>query len=170
MAGGSGSPVKAILYAFAANLGIAIAKLIAAIFTGSSSMVAEAIHSAADSVNQILLLVGLRGAKRPPNAEHPLGYGKLTFFWSFIVAMMLFSVGGLFSIYEGWHKLHEPAPITHAWIALVVLGFSILLEAFSMWGCMREVNKLRGERNIWTWLKQSRNSELVVVFGEDLAA
>ncbi len=170
MAGGHGSPVKAILYAFFANFGIAICKTIAAVFTGSSSMMAESIHSYADTGNQLLLLLGLHRAKRPADREHPLGYGKVTYFWSFIVAIILFSLGGLFSVYEGWHKLHSPEPLEHMWVALLVLAFSIGLEAFSMYGCLVEVNKVRGDRSLWQWFNQSRSSELLVVFGEDLAA
>lgn len=170
MAGGTGSPKKAILFAFSANFGIAIAKSVAAFFTGSSSMLAEAIHSYADTVNQLLLLLGMHRAKRPPDDEHPLGYGKVSYFWSFIVAIMLFSMGGLFSVYEGWHKLHATDPIQHVWIALLVLGFSIVLEGASLYGCILEVNKIRGTRGLWYWLHESRNSELIVVFGEDLGA
>ncbi len=99
--------VRTIFYALGANLAIAAAKTGAAIFTGSSSMLAEAIHSYADSGNQVLLLWGLKQAKRPPSPDYPLGWGKAVFFWSFIVALVLFSLGGLFSLYEGWHKLHE---------------------------------------------------------------
>lgn len=170
MADSHGSSVKAIMYALFANSGIAIAKTAAAIYTNSGSMLAEAIHSYADVGNQFLLLLGLRQSKKPPTAEHPLGYGKATYFWSFMVAILLFSMGGLFSIYEGWHKLHEPAELNQAWVGLLVLGFSIVLEMFSMWGCMREINKLRGKRALFSWLQTSRNAELVVVFGEDLAA
>lgn len=169
MAGGS-NPTRAILWAFAANLGIALAKSGAAFFTGSSSMLAEAIHSYADTGNQLLLLLGMNRAKQPPDSEHPLGYGKATYFWSFIVALLLFSVGGLFSIYEGLHKLHEHGPIENAWIAIGVLAFSLVLESLSMRGCLQEVDKLRGGRPLLRWLRESRSSELVVVFGEDLAA
>lgn len=170
MASGKSSPRRAILYAFGANFGIAIAKTVAAVLTRSSSMLAESLHSYADTGNQLLLLLGMHRAKRPADEEHPLGYGKVTYFWSFIVAILLFSVGGLFSLYEGWHKLHQPEPLHHVWVALLVLGLSIGLEAFSMYGCLVEVNKVRGERSLWKWLNQSRGSELIVVFGEDLAA
>jgi len=170
MAGGHGSPIKAIFYAFAANLGIALTKTVAAIFTGSSSMMAESIHSFADTGNQLLLLLGLHRSKRPADREHPLGYGKATYFWSFMVAILLFSIGGLLSVYEGWHKLHDPEPLRHVWGALLVLGSSIALEGFSMYGCLGEVNRTRGERSLFQWFKQSRSSELLVVFGEDLAA
>ena len=169
MAGGS-HPMRAILYALFANFGIAIAKTWAAFVTGSSSMTAEAIHSYADTGNQVLLLIGLQRSKRPPDDEHPLGYGKATYVWSFIVAILLFSIGGLFSLYEGWHKLHATEPIQNAWIALSVLAVSIALEAVSMRGCLVEVRKeLRG-RSLWRWTRESRSSELIVVFGEDLAA
>lgn len=161
---------RAILYALLANLGIALAKTWAAAFTGSGSMLAEAIHSYADAGNQILLFVGLRQARRPADLEHPLGYGKLSYFWSFIVALLLFSVGGLFSIYEGLHKLQAPEPLNKIWVGLVVLGLAIVLESFSLAGALREIAKLRGARPLKTWLKQTRNAELVVVLGEDIAA
>jgi cation diffusion facilitator family transporter len=165
-----GSSAKAILYAFIANLGIALAKLAASIYTHSGSMMAEAIHSFADCGNQVLLYLGLRQAQKPPDAKHPLGYGKVTYFWSFIVALLLFSMGGLFSMYEGWHKLHAPEQLNQAWIALAVLGASILLEFGSLVGCLREIKKLRKDKPLWRWVKTTRNAELVVVLGEDLAA
>jgi cation diffusion facilitator family transporter len=165
-----GSSAKAILYAFLANLGIAISKLAAALYTGSGSMLAESIHSFADCGNQILLWVGLKQSQRPPDVEHPLGYGKLSYFWSFIVALMLFSLGGVFSIYEGWHKLHEPEVLKQSWVALLVLGGSILLEFGSLAGCLREIAKLRKGRSLMEWLRTTRNAELVVVLGEDVAA
>jgi len=164
------STAKAILYAFLANLGIAIAKSWAAWVTGSGSMLAEAIHSYADSGNQVLLYLGLRQGRRPPDEDHPLGYGKLSYFWSFIVAMLLFSVGGLFSIYEGLHKFSHPEPLNKVWVALTVLAVAIVLEGFSLYGCLREVAQIRGERPFREWLKHTRNSALVVVFGEDVAA
>lgn len=169
MAGGSDS-VKAIFYALGANTAIAVSKYAAAFITNSGSMLAEAVHSTADCGNQLLLLLGIKLAKRPPSSDYPLGYGKETYFWSFIVALMLFSVGGLFSIYEGWHKIHEPEPLGYPLLALGVLGFGIVAESFSMWGCLREVNKTRGDQSLWTWFRKSRNAELVVIFGEDLAA
>ena len=164
------STAKAILYAFLANFGIALAKTWAAMVTGSGSMLAEAIHSYADTGNQVLLYMGLKQGARPPDVKHPLGYGKLSYFWSFIVAMLLFSVGGLFSIYEGLHKFSNPEPLNRVWIALAVLGFALVLEGFSLFGCLREVSKLRGERPFREWLRHTRNSALVVVLGEDIAA
>jgi cation diffusion facilitator family transporter len=165
-----GSSVKAILYAFLANLFIAITKSAAAAYTHSGSMLAEAIHSYADCGNQALLFFGLKQAQRPPDALHPLGHGRLTYFWSFIVALLLFSAGGLFSIYEGWHKLRAPEELHQVWVALLVLGISIGLETGSLIGCLREITKLRGERSLTYWLKHTRNAELVVVLGEDIAA
>ena len=169
MAGGS-NPIRAIMYAFVANLGIAIAKFVAAFFTGSSSMLAEGVHSTADTGNQLLLLLGLRQARKPADPEHPLGYGKSTFFWSFIVALMLFSLGGVFSIYEGVHKLGQPEELSMLWVAIAVLILAILLEGASLLGCLREIKKIRGERPFREWLKHTRNSELVVVLGEDIGA
>jgi cation diffusion facilitator family transporter len=165
-----GSSATAILYAFIANLGIALAKLGAAIYTHSGSMLAEAIHSFADCGNQVLLFVGLRQAGKPPDAKHPLGYGKVTYFWSFVVALLLFSMGGLFSINEGWHKLHATEPLNKPWVALLVLAVSVALEFGSLLGCLREIKKLRKERSLGYWLKNTRNAELVVVLGEDVAA
>jgi len=162
--------VKSIIFALCANLAIAISKLIAAVVTGSSAMMAESIHSLADSGNQLLLLLGIKHAKRPPSPDYPLGFGKAVYFWSFIVALILFSMGGVFSIYEGIHKLHHPEPLSYPYIAVGVLLFSIAAESVSMWGCLREVNKeLRG-RSLGQWFRETRQSELLVVFGEDLAA
>jgi cation diffusion facilitator family transporter len=165
-----GGTARAILYAFLANGGIAIAKSVVAWITGSGSMLAEAIHSYADTGNQVLLFLGLRQSAREPDAEHPLGYGKLSYFWSFIVALMLFSVGGLFSIYEGLQKLQHPEPLSQLWLAFLVLGIAIVLESFSLLGCLREINIIRGERPFSEWFEHTRNSELVVVLGEDIAA
>lgn len=161
---------RAILYALLANLGIAIAKTWAAWFTGSGSMLAEAIHSYADAGNQVLLFVGMRQARRPADAEHPLGYGKLSYFWSFIVALLLFSVGGLFSIYEGMHKLLAPEPLNLPWVGMAVLAVAIVLEALSLAGALREIRRLRGEQPLLDWVRQTRSAELVVILGEDIAA
>jgi cation diffusion facilitator family transporter len=162
--------VRTILYALGANLAIAAAKTVAAAFTGSSSMLAEAIHSYADSGNQVLLLWGLRQAKRPPSPDYPLGWGKAVFFWSFIVAVVLFSIGGLFSLYEGWHKLSETEGLSYPWVAVGILVFALVAETVSLRACLHEVNKVRGGRTLWRWFRESRQSELVVIFGEDLAA
>lgn len=162
--------VKSIIFALAANLGIAITKTIAAIYTGSGSMLAESIHSFADCGNQGLLFVGLNAAKQKPDAKHPLGHGLAIYFWSFIVALMLFSLGGLFSVYEGIHKLHSTEEISKPIIAIVVLSVSVVLEGFSLLGCIKQIKTLKGNKSLWSWVKNTRKSELVVVLGEDVAA
>lgn len=164
------SAAKAILYAFLANFGIALAKTWGALLTGSGSMLAEAIHSYADSGNQVLLFIGMRRSLKPANDEHPLGYGKLTYFWAFVVALLLFSVGGLFSIYEGLHKLSQPEPLNAAWVGLSILFGAIVLEALSLLGCLREIQKIRGTKSLRYWLTNTRNAELFVILGEDVAA
>lgn len=171
MAGG-GDSTRAILFALGANFAIACAKGVAAFFTGSSAMLAETVHSLADCGNQLLLILGVKQSKRAPTDEYPLGYGKAIYFWSFLVAVMLFTVGGMYSLYEGWHKLHElHAPETgKLWWAVGVLVFAIGAEGMSMRACLQEVNKARGERTLWQWFRSSRQAELIVIFGEDLAA
>ena len=161
---------KSIVYALIANFAITLAKTTGAIYTGSTSMLAEAIHSFADCGNQALLFWGLKEANRAPTKDHPLGYGKAIYFWSFIVALMLFSMGGLFSIYEGMHKLASTEPVRNAWVAVAILSFGIVAESVSLWGAVREINKVRGTRSLWSWFRNSRQSELVVILGEDLAA
>ncbi len=160
----------AVLYALGANFAIFAAKLAAALYTGSSSLLAEAIHSLADCGNQVLLLVGLKSARRPPTDEYPLGYGQDIYFWSFVVALVLFSLGGLFSLYEGWHKLSEQRLLERPWLAIGILMFSVAAEAVSLWGVTREIRKVRGGRSLWRWFRDTRNSDLMVVLGEDLAA
>ncbi|WP_233843232.1 cation diffusion facilitator family transporter [Dyella sp. 2HG41-7] len=167
---GHGNSLRAILLALGANFAIFVAKLIAAVVTGSGAMLAEAVHSLADCGNQGLLLLGIRQSKRPPSDEYPLGWGRALYFWSFVVAVLLFAVGGLFSIYEGTHKLAQPEPLRWPWVALGVLLFGIVMESISMHGCLREVNQARGEQSLWRWFRETRSSELLVIFGEDLAA
>jgi len=162
--------IKSILYALFANLAIAIAKFVAAFWTGSGAMMAEAIHSLADSCNQLLLLFGMKQSRRPPDLDYPLGYGKSIYFWSFLVAVILFSLGGMFSIYEGIHKFQNPEPLKSPMIAVGVLVFAIIAESVSLWGCMQAVNKERLGRRLMLWFRESRSSELLVVFGEDIAA
>ena len=161
---------KSIIYALVANFAIAVAKTTGAIYTGSSSLLAEAVHSFADCGNQALLIWGLKEAVRAPTADHPLGFGKAIYFWSFIVALMLFSMGGVFSIYEGLHKISSNEPIQNPWVAIAILSFGIVAESVSLWGCVREINKVRGTQSLWSWFRSSRQSELVVILGEDIAA
>ncbi|MEO6688706.1 MAG: cation diffusion facilitator family transporter [Dokdonella sp.] len=167
---GKADSVKTIFFALGANFAIFVTKAFAAVVTGSGAMTAEAVHSLADCGNQLLLLLGLRNAKAPPTPDHPLGQGKAIYFWSFLVALLLFSVGGAFSIYEGIHKLSAPETLKWPWLAIGVLAFGIVAESISMWGCLTEVNKARGKRSLWEWFRESRQSELIVIFGEDLAA
>jgi len=167
---GGGDSTRAILFALGANFAIACAKGVAAFFTGSGAMLAETVHSLADCGNQLLLMLGMKQARRAPSADYPLGYGKAIYFWSFLVALMLFSVGGMYSIYEGVHKLQHPEPLRQWWWAVAVLVFGIVAEGMSMRACLQEVKKARGDRSLWQWFRESRQAELVVIFGEDLAA
>lgn len=164
------SSVRSILYALSANLGIALTKTVAAVITGSGAMLAEAIHSFADSGNQLLLFIGIKASQKAPNPKYPLGYGKNIFFWSFVVALILFSLGGLFSVYEGIHKLSLHEGLNSPIIAIVVLSVSILLESASLFGCIKEINKIKGNTGFWKWFRHSRQSELLIVLGEDIAA
>jgi cation diffusion facilitator family transporter len=167
---GHGDSTRAILFALGANFAITLAKGLAAYVSGSGAMLAETVHSLADCGNQGLLLLGVRQSRKPPSPDYPLGYGKAIYFWSFLVAVMLFSVGGMFSLYEGIHKLSHPEPLSSWWWAVGVLVFSIAAESVSMRACVVEVNKARGGRSFRRWFHESRQAELLVIFGEDLAA
>ena len=167
---GHANSLRAVLLALGANMAIFLAKLAAAVLTGSGAMLAEAIHSLADCGNQGLLLLGMRQAGKPPSDEYPLGWGRALYFWSFVVALLLFAVGGLFSVYEGVHKLTHPEPLRWPGIALGVLVFGLVMESISLHGCLREVNRARGEQTLWRWFRETRSSELLVIFGEDVAA
>jgi cation diffusion facilitator family transporter len=162
--------LRAVLYALCANFGILVAKAVAAGITGSTAMLAEAIHSFADCGNQVLLLLGMREAQRAPSREHPLGHGMVVYFWAFLVAVLLFTVGGAFSIYEGMRKLSAPHPLSWPGVAIVVLVIAVVLESFSLAGCVREIRKVAHGRSLWRFFRESRNSELIVVLGEDIAA
>src|SRR4051812_4456389 len=168
----SGHPdsTRAIFFALGANFAITVAKGVAALFSGSGAMLAETVHSSADCGNQALLLLGMKQAKRPSSPEYPLGYGKAVYFWSFLVAVMLFTLGGMFSLYEGVHKLSHPEPLRQWWLPVGVLLFSIVAESVSMRACIVEVNKARGTQSLRQWFRESRQAELIVIFGEDLAA
>ena len=162
--------MRAVVAALAANLGIAASKFIAFAFTGSSAMLSEAIHSVADSGNQVLLLIGNHRASQPADAQHNFGYGRRRFVYGFIVSIVLFVVGGVFSIYEGIHKFVHPDAVSDAWIAFVVLGVSIALEGLSLRTALGEVRSARGVRNLWQFLRDARQPELPVVVLEDLGA
>jgi len=161
---------KAIVYALAANIGIAVIKYVAAAFTGSGSMFAEAIHSTADCGNQLLLLFGLRQASRPATALHPMGTGREINFYSLLVALLLFFVGGAFSVYEGIHRLIAREPLQFVPVALVVLGVSVVLETLSLLGALRVIRRDYPGKSLWRWFRDTRESDLLVVAGEDIAA
>ncbi|MGB5704993.1 MAG: cation diffusion facilitator family transporter [Polyangiales bacterium] len=168
MASGS---TKAILAAMFANMGIAIAKFVAYFFTSSSSMLAESIHSVADTSNQALLLLGSRRAHKHATAEHPFGYGRERYFWSFVVALVLFSLGGLFAIYEGWHKLSDGGHgVSNVGWAIGVLALGIVLEGASFRTAIKESRPLKGTASWWEFIRHSRSPELPVVLLEDFGA
>ena len=167
---------RAVLAALAANTGIAVTKFIAFLLTGISSMLAEAIHSVADSGNQVLLLVGGKTSKREADEEHPFGYGRDRYIYAFIVAIVLFSVGGLFALYEAFHKFEEIRDGHHEdagrwwWVPLVVLGVSIVLEGFSLRTAVTETDKVRGDASFVQFIRRARQPELPVILLEDVAA
>jgi cation diffusion facilitator family transporter len=167
---GKDGGTKHIIQSLMVNLLIASSKGVAAFFTGSGAMLAEAIHSAADCGNQLLLLRGVKEAQRPADATHPLGYGRNVYFWSFMVALLLFSGGGVFSIYEGVHKLQHPEKVENVMLAVAILGFSLLLEGWATFGNIQELNKRRAGKPFFTFLRDTKDSDLVVVFGENSAA
>lgn len=161
---------KQIIQSLAVNVCIALAKGVAALFTGSGAMLAETLHSSADCSNQLLLLLGVRQSAKPPDASHPLGYGRDLYFWSFVVALLLFSGGGVFSIYEGVHKLAHPEPVEHVPMALGILFFSMALEGWATWGNLKEMKKRRGRLSLLEYLKRTKDSDLIILFGENSAA
>jgi len=161
---------RAIFAALGANIGIATTKFIAAAFSGSASMFAEAIHSVADSGNQVLLLMGSKRAKREATPSHPFGYGRSRYIYAFMVSIVLFSVGGLFSINEGLTKLSEPHDLEVVWLPLVVLGVSILLESFSLTAALKAAKEERGKASLIQFIRHAKSPELPVVMLEDIAA
>lgn len=161
---------KAIIAAFLANTGIAVTKFIAFVFSGSSSMLAESVHSLADAGNQLLLLLGGRKAKRVADKEHPFGYGRERYVYAFVVSIILFSVGGVFSIYEGIEKLQHPHPIDVPWLPLLVLTIAIVLESFSLRTAIVESNLVRGKQTWVQFVRHAKAPELPVVLLEDVAA
>jgi cation diffusion facilitator family transporter len=163
---GTGHIIQSLLV----NVAIAAVKAIAAYFTKSGSMLAEALHSFSDCGNQVLLLVGVRQAKKPADEKHPFGYGRAIYFWSFMVAMMLFLGGGVFSIYEGIHKILHPEPVERVWLGVSILAISLFLEGGACLSNIRELNKRRGKKPFMQYLKDTTDSDLVVVFGENSAA
>jgi cation diffusion facilitator family transporter len=163
---------KAIIAALLANTGIAVTKFIAAFLSGSASMLAEGVHSVADAGNQLLLLIGKKRSQKAADAEHPFGYGRTRYVYAFIVAIILFSVGGVYSLYEGIHKVQDPHPLdpTWWWLPLVVLAVAIGLESFSLRTAVRESNLVRGNHGWVAFIRRSKAPELPVVLLEDVAA
>ena len=161
---------RAIIAALLANTGIAITKFIAAAISGSAAMFAEGIHSLADTGNQILLLLGGRRAKRSATATHPFGYGRSRYIYAFMVSIVLFSVGGLFSMLEGIEKLQHPHELNQAWIPLTVLSIAILLESLSLRTALVEAKKVRGETSLVKYIRHAKSPELPVILLEDMAA
>lgn len=168
MAAGGGT--KAIIAAFFANLGIAIAKFVGFLATRSSSMLAESIHSMADAGNQGLLLLGGRMARRPATPRHPFGYGRERYFWSFVVAMVLFALGSVFSLVEGFEKVRHPHEIKSIGWAVGILTVGIVLEGASFRTAIVEARKVKGDAGWWSFIRRSRNPELPVVLLEDAGA
>lgn len=170
MAGGGGEGVGYIIRALVANLGIAAAKGVGAVITGSGAMLAETLHSLSDCMNQLLLLLGIKQARRPPDAQYPLGQGRNLYFWSFMVAMLLFLGGGAYSIYEGIHKLQHPEPLSSPEVAVGILGFALAIEGWALAGAYKEIRQRKGSRPLISYLRETKDSDLVVIFGEDSAA
>ncbi len=162
--------MRAVFAALAANLGIAVTKFIAFLLTGSASMLAESVHSIADTGNQVLLLIGRDRSSRPASDEHPFGFGRERYFYGFVVSVMLFTVGAAFSVYDGIHKIVNPEAIRAPQVALIVLALSAVLEGFSLRTGVGEANKVRGDRNWGTFIRRSKAPELPVVLLEDVAA
>jgi len=167
MAGGS---KRAILAALAANFGLAVANFVGWTFTGAASMLAESVHSLADSTNQALLLWGGSAASRRPTPSHPFGHGRERYFWSFVVSLVIFSLGGLFALSEGIEKVQHPHPLESPLIAIAILGFGILLEGGSLMTAVRAARAVKGELSWWHYIRTSKEPELPVVLLEDLGA
>ncbi|MEN9731546.1 MAG: hypothetical protein RL488_856 [Actinomycetota bacterium] len=161
---------KAIVAALGANIGIAVTKFVAAAISGSASMLAEGIHSVADSGNQVLLLIGGKRARREATKTHPFGYGRSRYIYAFMVSIVLFSIGGMFSINEGISKLHETHELENAWLPLVVLGVSICLESFSLYTALKAAKEERGRTSLVNYIRHAKSPELPVVLLEDMAA
>jgi cation diffusion facilitator family transporter len=161
---------KAVIAALLANSGIAITKFAAAAISGSASMLAEGVHSVADAGNQVLLLVGGRRAKKAATETHPFGYGRERYVFAFVVAIILFSVGGMFSLYEGIHKLEAHEELNLPWIPLLVLAVAMVLESFSLRTAVIEANKARGDQSMISFIRHAKQPELPVILLEDIAA
>ena len=162
--------LRSIYYALGANVAVALIKFAGAAFTGSGSLLAEGLHSVADSGNEALLLLGRKQARRPPSVRHPLGHGRATYFWSFIVAVLLFSVGGMLSVAEGYYKLRHASAVDMPWVAVVIVVLAMVAEGISLRVTLRQVAKVQGDLSLYRWFRTTRRSQLLVVVSEDLAA
>lgn len=165
-----GSGTRVILWSLAANLSIAVVKGVAAFFTRSGAMMAEAVHSTADALNQVFLLIGVREAQKPATHTHPFGRGRAAYFWSFMVALMIFFGGGVVAIREGIHKWGHPNAVQHVWVGYVVLSVAMVLEGLAWWQVVRALQRRRGETPFFRFLIKSKDAHLVVLFAEDSAA
>jgi cation diffusion facilitator family transporter len=166
----AGESTRQIIQSLLVNVTIAVGKGVAAAISGSGAMLAETLHSFADCGNQLLLLAGVRSARKPPDDDHPLGYGRAMYYYSFIVALLLFFGGGVFSIYEGVHKILHPEPVDDITMALVILLGSLALEGYSTYSNVVELGRRRGATPFFRYLKKTKDSDLIVVFGENSAA
>ena len=166
----SGSSKKAVLTAFAANTGIAITKTAGAVVTGSGTLFAEALHSFADCTNQILLLIGMSQANRKPDERHPMGYGKVGYFYSMCVAFLLFFIAGLASIQHGYEVFKHPEPVKYLGVSIAILIVSVFLEGYALYGALKSVKEENAEWSLRQWFKETRNSELLIVVAEDTGA
>ena len=166
----AGSGTRAIIAALVANAGIAVAKFIGYLITGSSSMLAESVHSVADTSNQGLLLLGKKRSEREATAEHPFGFGRDRYFYSFVVALLLFSLGAVFSLYEGVHKIADPHPVESPLVAIGILAVAVVLESYSFRTAIHESRPLKGDRSWWRFIRESKQPELPVVLLEDFGA
>lgn len=166
----SGSSKKAVLTAFAANTGIAITKTAGAVVTGSGTLFAEALHSFADCTNQVLLLIGMSQANRKPDERHPMGYGKVGYFYSMCVAFLLFFIAGLASIQHGYEVFKHPEPVKYLGISIAILIVSVFLEGYALYGALKSVKEENSEWSLRQWFKETRNSELLIVVAEDTGA
>ncbi len=166
----SESSTSHIIQSLVVNLLIAASKGVAAAISGSGALLAETLHSFADCGNQLLLLLGVKRTARAPDAKHPMGYGRELYFWSFMVALLLFSGGGVFSIYEGIHKTLHPEKVESVTLGIIILGFAFALEGWATLGNVRELNRRRGDVPFFRYLQRTKDSDLVVVFGENAAA
>lgn len=164
------SSTRVVVAALIGNALIAVTKFVASAFTGSAAMFSEAIHSVVDSGNQVLLLYGIRRARRPATAEHPFGHGREVYFWAFVVAVLLFGIGAGLSLIEGWTSLHDPHPIETPWVNFLVLGIAMLFEGGAWWVAFREFRRTTGGQGIFAAVRRSKNPAVFVVLFEDSAA